>query len=472
MVAIDLGASSGRVVIGHVGADQLDLEEVHRFPNDPVRLAEGLHWDILRLYHEIKEGLRRAGRAAPDAISVGIDAWAVDYGLLDADGRLLGEVYHYRDARNGAGVEWIHRHVSRGDLYARNGIQFLPFNTLYQLAAARGSPALAAAASLLLIPDLLGFWLSGERLAEATNASTTGLLDIVTHTWLEDLAALAGANPRILPSLASPGQIVGALRASVAEETGFAGVLTLVGSHDTASAVAAVPATDSAFAYISCGTWSLVGLELAAPIRTEASRTANFTNELGIDGRVRYLRNVMGLWLLQECLRSWAEQSSGEDLDALLAAAARLPADGPVIDPDDARFLPPGDMPARLAQACRDAGLPVPRSRAALVRCILDSLAAAYARAVDDAQRLAGLTVSVIHLVGGGSRNELLCRLTAEATGLPVVAGPVETTSLGNILVQARAHGLISGSLEDLRALVRATQPVRRFEPAPQAISP
>jgi rhamnulokinase len=467
VIAVDLGASSGRVVVGHVGPDRLELEEVHRFPNDPVQVPDGLHWDILRLYHEITEGLRRAGRAAPRAASVGIDSWAVDYGLLDGQGRLLGEPYHYRDGRNTAGVELVHAGISAGDLYARNGLQFLPFTTIHQLAAARGSAALEAAAAVLLVPDLIGFWLTGVKLAEETNASTTGLLGVIDREWSVELAEMIGLDAAILPRLGRPGEVVGVLRPEVLEATGLPSgiVLTLTGSHDTASAVVAVPVEDPDFAYISCGTWSLVGLELEAPILTEESRQANFTNELGVDRRIRYLRNVMGLWLLQESLRTWELAGTPEDLGALLDAAARLPRGGPVVDPDDARFFPPGDMPTRIADACREAGLPVPGSRPALTRCILDSLAHAYAGALQDAQRLSGRVVRVVHLVGGGSRNELLCQLTAEATGLPVVAGPVETTALGNVLVQARAHGFVDGSLEDLRALVHSTQPIRRFTP-------
>jgi rhamnulokinase len=472
VVAVDLGASSGRVVVGHVGPDRLELEEAHRFPNDPVQLPDGLHWDVLRLYHEILEGLRRAARAAPGLVSLGIDSWAVDYGLLDTGGRLLGEPYHYRDPRNAAGAQRVHAALSPTDLYARNGLQFLPFNTLYQLEAARGTAALQSAATLLLVPDLIGFWLTGVQVTEETNASTTGLLDVVKREWSGDLARLIGLDASLLPRLGRPGDVVGALRQEVLDATGLpAGiVLTLTGSHDTASAVVAVPAEDADFAYISCGTWSLVGLELDAPILSDESREASFTNELGVDRRIRYLRNVMGLWLLQESLRTWDLAGTPEDLGALLDAAARLPRGGPVVDPNDARFFPPGDMPRRIADACREANLPVPGSRPALARCILDSLALAYAAALDDARRLSGRAVRVVHIVGGGSRNELLCRLTADATGLPVLAGPVETTALGNVLVQARAHGFVNGSLEDLRALVRSTQPIRRYMPSVDAV--
>lgn len=468
LAAVDLGASSGRVMIGLVGPRRLELREVHRFPNDPIALPDGLHWDVLRIHHELLDGLRRAGRADRELSSVGIDTWGVDYGLLDADGRLLGNPYHYRDGRTTAAAEAVHAIVPRERLYPRNGLQFMPFNTVYQLAASRGTAELRGAATMLLMPDLLAYWLSGSIGAEETNASTTGLLRVADRTWDMELLDELDLPRSILPPLGRPGDIVGGLRPEVQAATGLAGSvkLTLVGSHDTASAVVGVPAEGRDFAYISSGTWSLVGIELDAPVLSDEGRLANFTNEQGVDGRVRYHRNVMGLWLLQESMHVWERLGSPEDLSALLDAAGRLPSGGPVIDPDDAAFLPPGDMPARISEACRRTDQPVPTSRPALVRCILDSLALAYARTITDARRLSGRKVRVVHLVGGGSRNTLLCQLTANACRLPVVAGPVEATALGNILVQARAHGHIKGGLEVLRALVRATHPLQRYEPA------
>ena len=473
VAAVDLGASSGRVMVGRVGPDELELTELHRFGNDPVRLPDGLHWDALRLHREILVGLRGAVRAAPDLVSVGLDSWAIDYGLLDRDGVLLGDPYHYRDDRNAAAVPAVHARIPQRELYARTGLQFLPFTTIYQLEAARGSSLLSAAARMLLIPDLLGYWLAGGEVAEITNASTTGLLDIHRRTWDRELIATLGLPDGLFPRLASPGEVVGPLRDEVRAETGMsdATMLTLVGSHDTASAVVAVPAGDRPFAYIACGTWSLVGVELDGPILSEESRLANFTNEGGVDDRIRYLRNVMGLWLLQESLRTWELDGSPERLSDLLIAAGELPGGGPVIDPDDPGFLPPGDMPARILAACRATDQPEPATRPAVVRCVLDSLAAAYGRAVRDAASLSGRDVEIVHLVGGGARNTLLCQLTADACALPVVAGPVEATALGNVLVQARAHGLIGGDLERLRALVLATQDVRRFEPRAGATS-
>lgn len=473
-VAIDLGAASGRVMVGVAEPGRLELREVHRFPNDPVGLPDGLHWDALRLYHEVLEGLRRAGHLDRELQSVGIDSWGVDYGLLDEGGRLLGNPHHYRDPRTGAGVKAVHAVLPHDRLYARNGLQFMPFNTIYQLAASRGTFELDSAATMLLTPDLLGYWLTGACSAEETMASTTGLLDARERTWALDLVEVLGLPVAILPPLGRPGDVVGPLRDPVVDESGLArGIhLTMVGSHDTASAVVAVPADGPDFAYISSGTWSLVGVELEAPVLTEASRLAQFTNERGVDDRVRYLRNVMGLWLLQETLRAWERAGTPGDLGALLQAAGDLPTGGPLIEPNDAEFLPPGDMPARIADACARTDQPAPASRPAMVRCILDSLAVAYARAIDDARRLSGREVRVVHVVGGGSQNTLLCQLTADACGLPIVAGPREATALGNVLVQARAHGGLTGDLETLRALVRATQPLRRFEPATAGATP
>jgi rhamnulokinase len=458
VAAVDLGAASGRVMLGRVTPETLELTEVHRFDNVPVRVDGRLHWDILRIYREVLDGLREAGRVAGRLDSVGIDSWGVDYGLLDADGRLVGNPVHYRDGRTDEVAPRVLARLTPERLYERTGLQFLPFNTLYQLAAS-SIVELTVARTMLMIPDLLSYWLTGAVGAELTNASTTQLLDARTHEWATDL----DAPVHLLPALRRPGENGGVLREEVLDELGLAGPVpvTAVGSHDTASAVVGVPASDERFAYISCGTWSLVGVELDAPVLTEESRRANFTNEIGIDGTVRYLRNVMGLWLLQECLRSWGSS----DLDGLLRAAASSPALLSIVDADDPAFLKPGDMPARVAAACARAGQPAPPDEAAMVRCILDSLALAHRAAVADAQRLSGRAVEVIHLVGGGSRNALLCQLTADACGVPVEAGPVEATALGNVLVQARALGVVGGDRWSMRTLLRATHHTRRYEP-------
>jgi rhamnulokinase len=456
--AVDLGASSGRVMVGRVGPDSLGLTEAHRFPNRPVRVPEGLRWGVLGLYAGVLDGLRAAGQVD----SVGIDSWAVDYGLLDADGALLGNPVHYRDRRTEGVAEKVWASVPAQELYAATGLQYAPFNTLYQLTAAKASTQLPYAKRLLLIPDLLTYWLTGEQGTELTNASTTQLIDPRTRDWSYDLASRLGIDLGLFAPLRQPGDPAGLLRDEVLEETGLTGPVpvTAVGSHDTASAVAAVPAEGERFAYICTGTWSLAGLELGAPVLTEESRAANFTNELGLDGTVRYLRNIMGLWLLQECVRAWGEP----ELDALLPAAGKVPALRSVVDAGDAAFLAPGRMPERIAEACRASGQPVPASPAEITRCILDSLALAHRRAVRDAQALADHPVDVVHVVGGGTRNALLCQLTADACGLPVVAGPAEAAALGNVLVQARAHGLV-GDLADGRRLLTRTQRLTRYEP-------
>ncbi|MEV7194300.1 rhamnulokinase family protein [Streptomyces sp. NPDC093510] len=457
--AVDLGASSGRVMVGRVGPGSLGLEEVHRFPNTPVRTGPTLHWDILGLYAGVLDGLRAAGQVA----SVGIDSWAVDYGLLDADGALLGNPVHYRDRRTEGVAEQVWTRFPAAELYAATGLQHAPFNTLYQLAAARRTAQLGAAEHVLLIPDLLTYWLTGQLGTELTNASTTQLIDPRTRNWSREVADRLGVDLGLFPPLRQPGDPAGLLLPHVLEETGLTGPVpvTTVASHDTASAVAAVPATGgTGFAYLCTGTWSLAGLELDAPVLTEESRKANFTNELGIDGTVRYLRNIMGLWLLQECLRAWRRP----DATALLAAAAETEPLRSVVDAGAPEFLAPGRMPERIAEACRASGQPVPTSPAETTRCVLDSLALAHRRALVDAQRLTGRTVDVVHLVGGGARNTLLCRLTADACGLPLLAGPAEASALGNILVQARAHGLLADRAQ-ARALVARAQPPTRYEP-------
>ncbi len=464
VAGVDLGASGGRVLAARVSPDGVSLHEVSRFPNEPVLAGGTLHWDILRLYSSVVSGLRSAA-ASFSLASAGIDSWGVDYGLLDSSGALVGNPVHYRDTRT-AGVSVP---VPAASLYAVTGIQHLPFNTIYQLAASLGTPSLSAASTLLLIPDLLAYWLTRAVGAEVTNASTTALLDVSSRTWAVELMDAAGIPRGLFPPLRQPGDVIGPLR----ELPGLGEVpLIAVGSHDTASAVAAVPAVSPSFAYISSGTWSLAGLELTAPVLSEESRLANFTNEAGIDGTVRYLRNVTGLWLLQECVRCWGDSAGAlGSLESLLVSAASAPALRFVIDPDDPVFLPPGDMPDRIVSWLSSRGLPVPSGPAEIVRCILDSLALAYRRALLAAQSLSGRHADVVHIVGGGSKNELLCQLTADALGLPVVAGPAEATALGNVLVQARALGAAPGSLDGMRALLRSSGglELRSYSPAGDA---
>jgi rhamnulokinase len=466
VAAIDLGASSGRVVLGHVGHNELSIRSVARFPNNPVRTVDGLHWNILELYRNVIGGLRAAVREAPALASVAVDSWAVDYALLRGT-RMLGNPFHYRDERTAGGVDATHALVSPAELYAANGLQFLPFNTLYQLATESAAGGLDTVDSMVLIPDLLSFWLSGEKIAERTNASTTGLVNVSTGAWDDALIARLGLPRSLFPQLVDAGSRVGSLLPAVAQEIGahHAVDVVTVGSHDTASAVVAVPMVSPSAAYISSGTWSLVGVELASPVLSEASRAANFTNEGGVDGRVRYLRNVMGLWLLSECIRSWELAGEAIDLVAVLGQAEAVTGPVTVIDVDDPAFLAPGDMPARIEAHCRANDLPVPASRAEMVRSIIESLADAYARTLQAAAELSGTRIDSVHIVGGGSQNALLCQLTADRTGLTVFAGPVEATAIGNVLIQARSQGLVTGSLESLRALVARAFLPKRYDP-------
>ncbi|WP_103888495.1 rhamnulokinase [Actinacidiphila yanglinensis] len=452
-------------MVGRVGPANLDLSEAHRFANRPVQVGGSLHWDVLGLYQGVLDGLREAARSGGVA-SVGVDSWAVDYGLLDTDGRLLGNPHHYRDTRTQDTAPRVWDTVPAEELYRVTGLQHLPFNTVFQLAAARGSAQLGAARTLLLIPDLLVHWLTGTVGAELTNASTTALLDAGTGTWSGDLIGRLGLDPRLFPPIRHPGELAGPLLPEVARATGLAEgtPVVTVASHDTASAVAAVPADRPGFGYISCGTWSLAGLELDDPVVTEASRAANFTNERGIDGTFRFLRNIMGLWLLSETLRTWQAEGLPTDLAPLLARAAEAPRFAALIDPDAPEFMAPGDMPARIAAYCERTGQRAPADQAAMVRCILESLALAHRATLRAAAELSGRDLDVVHLVGGGSRNDLLCQFTADALGLPVVAGPTEATALGNILVQARAHGLVDDRAA-MRRLVAGTQHLRHYRP-------
>jgi rhamnulokinase len=459
--AVDLGASSGRVMVGEVGPDTLRLEAAARFPNQPVRRDDGLHWDIEALVEHAIDGLATAYAAGPLA-GVGVDAWAVDYGRL-RHGRLLGEPFCYRDEhRTEAGPARVTELVAAEELYRRNGLQYLPFNTLYQLAADDG---LAEATSVLLVPDLVASLLAGKQLTERTNASTTGLLDVTTREWDTELMVRLGLDVGLFTDLVDPGHELGLLLPPVSDRVGGRIPVVAVGSHDTASAVVGVPIQVSEAgedaAYVSLGTWALAGLELDAPVLTEEARAANFTNEGGVDGTVRFLKNVMGTWLLSETLRTWGES----DLAGLLRAAEAYDRSLPVVDVQDPRFLPPGDMASRIAAWCGEHDMPAPEGRPAVVRCIVLSIAAAIATALDRASTLAGRTIGVVHVVGGGAQNTFLCQAIADRTGLPVLAGPVEATAIGNVLVQARTAGLVGPGLADLRTLVARTHELVRFEP-------
>ncbi len=465
-LAIDLGAESGRGVLGRFDGERVALQEVHRFPNVPVRLPSGLHWDALRLFSETTAALVKAASSARTELeSVGVDAWGVDFGLLDRDGVLLGNPYHYRDRRTEGMSARASERVPREQIYRATGIQEMPINTLYQLLAMEGSPQLAAAETLLTIPDLIGYWLSGVAAGEATIASTTQLYDPSGGDWARGLIANLGVPPHIFPRLIPPGTKLGRLLPHVAEEAGVERLPVIaVASHDTASAVAAVPAEGEDFAYISSGTWSLVGVEMPHPILAPEAMAANFTNEGGLGGTVRLLKNVMGLWLLQGCRRTWAREGRDLTYEEMVGLAAAAPAFGPLIDPDHPSLLPHGDMPARIRTLCRAHGQQEPVEPGEIVRCALESLALKYRWVLEKLEEVTGRGINVVHVGGGGSRNELLCTLTAAATGRPVLAGPVEATALGNVLVQALAHGRV-GSAAEIRAVVRRSVEVVRYDP-------
>lgn len=470
-LAIDLGAESGRVIRGTLAGGRIALQELHRFANVPVETPDGLHWDALRLYADALDGLAIAARDRSGHIAgIGVCAWGVDYAQLDARGRLLGSPYHYRDARTDGMPEGVAREISPEEQYRRTGIAQLPINTLYQLAAQRRAHdrTLELAATLLMIPDLLHYWLTGLRATELSIASTTGMLGLAGHWAADFLERLAIPTEMLLPPMPA-GTVLGPVRPAVADRCAIGPVPVIApAAHDTAAAVFAVPAERSApgatHAYISSGTWSLLGLELTAPIAGEEARLAGFTNERGAAGVYCSLALIMGLWLVQECRRAWARRGLTMSYDELTVRAAAVESPGVAIDVDDTAFLHPPEMPAAIAAHLERAGQRPPSDPAALVRAILESLALRYAAAIEDAERLSGLSIDRIHVVGGGVRNHLLCQLTADASRRPVLAGPIEATALGNILVQAMGSGAIRDR-DEARRIARASSTIERYEP-------
>jgi rhamnulokinase len=465
--AVDLGAQSGRVAVGDFDGDRLETTEVHRFANVPVRLGETLHWDILGLYREVLDGLRAAARRGAPVASIGVDSWAIDFGLVDRAGRLLRNPVHYRDGRRARAVDSVLERISARELYDRTGIQLLPINTIFELAAMAGEPdpVLDTADSMLLIPDLMHSWLCGARTSERTNASTTQCFDPRTRGWACDLVERLDVPGRLLPELVDPGTRLGRLEAAVADETHLGETnVVAVATHDTGSAVAAVPFRRPHSVFVSVGTWSLVGLEVDEPMITEASFAANITNEGGVGETVRLLRNVTGLWLLHECRRAWADEGTDYAFDELIALAREAPAFTAFLDPNDPAFLEPGDMPTRIRAYCTATGQTPPAEAGATARCILESLALKHAETIETLAAVTGTEPAEIHVVGGGARNELLCEWTACASGLPVLAGPDEATVLGNLLVQAMAAGEIS-SLAEGREVVRRSVELSLHEP-------
>lgn len=464
VIAVDLGATSGRVIEGFVGPNRLEYSIAHRFPNGPVQDGSALRWNATGLFGEVLRGLRVVSAREERILSVGVDSWAVDYGLLK-DGVLLEEPRHYRDSRTGEAVQRIHQKTNEAGLYELNGLQFLPFNSIYQLGAEDWSGLAGTADRLLLVPDLVSFWLTGNCVMERTNASTTGLLNVVSQELDELLITLSGASVELFAPLVDAGHQLGEFQAEVVEQVGFSAPVVAVGSHDTASAVVAAPLRDSTSAYISLGTWGLAGVETAEPIVTSAARAANFTNETGVDGRNRFLRNVMGLWLLNESISWWVSRGETRGLRELLHAAAGVPVVRHVFEVDDPVFMAPGNVPERIVSWGEARGHSFSTDPVAMVSLIVDSLVHALAATIRMAGDLSGQEILEISVVGGGSQNGLLNQRLANHAGITVVAGPVEATALGNILVQAREAGLVQGDLDSLRALVRSCSDLATYTP-------
>jgi len=463
-LAIDLGAESGRVMLGALADGRLSLDEVHRFPNHVRCEGDSLHWDISALFGEVKSGLRKAAALRLPIASVSTDSWGIDYVLFDDSGQIIPPTFHYRDPRTARGVERVRSLVPWPEVFAETGIQFMPLNTIYQLAAE--APArLHGARQLLPIADAFNFLLSGVARAEESLASTTQLYNPRTRDWSPKLLSALKLPRELFPSIVPSGTKLGTLKPELAHELELPPIEVIATcSHDTGAAVAAVPGSSDDWAYLSSGTWSLLGMELRTPLLTERCRDFNFTNEIGHGGTVRLLKNLVGLWIVQECRREWARQGQDLDYATLMSMAEAAPAFASLINPDDSRFLAPGDMPQKVAGFCRETKQPVPVTPGATVRCVLESLALAYRRTFEQLEELAGHPISRLHIVGGGSQSALLNQFTANALGIPVLAGPVEATALGNVLVQALALGDLD-SLAAARELVRDSFPVTRFEP-------
>ncbi len=466
-LAIDLGAESGRAMLGSLVEGKLALEELHRFPNTPVRLPTGLYWDTLRLFHEIRHSLTICGRHRKLPLEgIGVDTWGVDFALLGADGALVDNPRHYRDQRNLGMLDRLTAVVTRQEMFRQTGVQFLDLNSLCQWFAMKqaGAPALSCATTLLFMPDLFAYWLTGVARAERTIASTSQFYNPVSKTWSWPLLEALGLRAAILPDIVDPGTVLGPLLDEIRESAGFALPVPVFATagHDTASAVAAVPADGAGWCYISSGTWSLLGAEVADPVLSPEAMASNFTNEVGAGGRIRFLKNIAGLWLLQECRRAWMLEGREYSYDELAALAAAAPPSRARIDPN--AFTSPGGMPSQIARYCRDSGQDCPSDPPGLCRLILDSLADSYAEHIDRLEALLGRSIGIVHIVGGGSRNRLLNQLTADFSRRTVIAGPTEATAAGNVLVQAIGAGHVAG-LEQARSIVARSFPLETFSP-------
>jgi rhamnulokinase len=464
LAAVDLGASSGRVMLARFDGNRLSLEEAHRFPNGPVRVQDHLHWDVLYLFNEIKTGLCKAGELAPLS-SLGLDTWGVDFALLDRDDQLVGNPFHYRDPHTNGVLEKAFVIVGRDEIFERTGIQFMQINSLFQLFVMRDSAVMKRAKTFLMVPDLFNFWLTGQKANEYTDATTTQFYNPLKKGYDRELLVKLGLPADIYPEVVPPGTNLGNILPSVAEDIGLSQIpVILPASHDTGSAVAAVPMSNPRAAYISSGTWSLVGVEVPDPVITPKCLAYNFTNEGGVQGSIRLLKNVTGLWLVQECHRVWATQGAEYTWDEISALAQDASPFGSLVDPDHPDFLNPVDMPQAIRAYCRRTGQSVPEGPGEILRCIFESLALKYRWVLTCLEEMLGYELEVIHVIGGGSQNRLLCQLTADATGKTVLAGPVEATAIGNALVQAISLGVV-GSLAEGRDLITHSFPLRHYEP-------
>lgn len=466
-LAFDLGAESGRAIVGKLGGGRLTLDVIHRFSNIPVRVADGLHWDALRLFQEMKDGLRMSCRDGAKIASAGLDTWGVDFALLDKTGALLGNPIHYRDTRTEGAMEEVFAIVPREEVFRRTGIQFMQLNTLYQLYVMnRDNPALLdAAEKILMLPDLLNYWFTGEAVCEFTEATTSQCFDPRQGGWATDMLDKLGLPAHKLGPIVQPGSRLGNLAKYVCEDCDAAPIpLIAPACHDTGSAVAAVPAEGGRFAYISSGTWSLVGIEVDQPVINDRSLKYNFTNEGGVAGTYRLLKNVMGLWIVQECRRQWEREGVSYDYAKLTEMASEAAPFGSLLDPDSVDFFAPGDMPGRIRDYCRRTGQRIPESPGEVVRAALDSLALKYRWVLERLEELTGHPIPVVHIVGGGTQNTLLSQLTADTCARDVICGPVEATAVGNVLMQAVGLGVVA-SISDARKIVRDSFELARFIP-------
>jgi rhamnulokinase len=460
----DLGAESGRLMLGVLEGGRIQLQEIHRFPNTPIRVGESLCWNMPELFQQLKIGLRKAGKQHSKIQSISCDAWGVDYFLIDDQGEVISPTYHYRDERSSRGVEVIHRKVPREDLFSMTGIQFMPFNSVYQLGA-ESSVRLSNAYGFLPIADGFNYLLCGRQVVEQSSASTTALYDPRTHQWSDALLKKLEFDPSIFPRIVPSGTALAQLKPEICRECDIDPItVTAACSHDTAAAVAAVPSAGDNWAYISSGTWSLMGVEVAAPVINDRCRELNYTNEVGVGQTIRLLKNIIGLWMVQECRREWENEGRAYDYSELTTLAGNAPPFVSLVDPTDPRFIAPGDVPGKIRAFCRELGQPEPEGPGPMIRCILESLALLYRKNLLQIQELIQSSIDRLHIVGGGSRNHLLNQFTADALGISVIAGPAEGTALGNILIQAVAAGKL-GSLAEARKVVGASIEVVVFNP-------